>query len=580
MNGYNALPLRGCIITEELYRRPTRPANYEAESQAINTLMQAMATQATAEEMLQSLAETSLTLCRAHSAGVSILERDETGREAFRWHAAAGQWAAYRGEQMPRESPCGTVIERDEAILMAHPERHYAYAQNIPLQLPEALLIPFHFHGKPVGTVWIISHDEQQTFDAEDLRLLTSLARFAASIYQLLSRERLAADLADTERLQEISTELLIENRTDTLYQKIIDAAAAIMRSDFASIQLYRQERGQGGELKLLAHRGFGPDAIKRWEWVSAGSNTSCGASLRDGTRVIVPDVETNEMIAGSLDLEIFRRTGIRAVQTTPLLSRDGHILGMISTHWARPHHPSERDLILFDVLARQASDLIERSMSQDHAGLLLLEVNHRAKNLLAVVQAMARQTAGKADPLTFAEQFCNRLAGIAASQDLLVQNNWQGVDAGELVRSQLYHLGDLLDSRIRLTGPSLRLTPAAAQSIGMALYELSTNSVKYGALSNDAGHIAIEWTSQEDAAEPRFLMSWQEHDGPTITLPIRPGFGHSVIVRSIEYALDASVSLVFAADGLSWRLDAPAEMTLDASTAPMFQQMRMRVGE
>ena len=580
MNGHKVLPLGGCIVTEELYRRPSRPANYEAECQALNALMQTMATQATAEQMLQSLAETSLTLCHAASAGVSILERDETGREAFRWHAAAGQWAIHRGGQMPRESPCGTVIDRNEPLLMAHPERHYAYAQNIELPLHEVLLVPFHFRDRPVGTVWIISHDERRTFDTEDLRVLTSLGRSAANIYQLLTRERLAADLADTERLQEISTQLLIENRTDALYQKIIEAAAAIMRSDFASIQLYRQERGLGGELKLLAHRGFGPDAIKRWEWVSAGSTTSCGASLRDCKRVIVPDVETNEMIAGTLDLEIFRRTGIRAMQTTPLLSRDGHILGMISTHWARPHCPSERDLILFDLLARQASDLIERSIAQDHAGLLLLEVNHRAKNLLTVVQAMARQTAGRGDPATFAEQFCNRLAGIAASQDLLVQNNWQGVDVGELVRSQLCHLGDLLESRIRLEGPALQLTPAAAQSIGMALYELSTNSVKYGALANDVGTVAIEWASRQDAPEPRFSMSWQERHGPTITPPIRPGFGHSVIVRSIEYALEASVSLVFAAAGLSWQVDAPADVTLDAGTESMFPQMRMRVGE
>src|SRR5215475_3715804 len=162
----------------------------------------------------------------------------------------------------------------------------------------------------------------------------------------------------------------------------------------------------------------------------------------RHRARSLVGVVETCDFMAGSDDFGTYHQTGIRAVQSTPLLSRGGHVLGMISTHWRQPHCPSERDLRLLDVLARQAADLIERSLAERRTKVLLREVSHRAKNILAVAQAMARQTAGEEDAMTFAQQFSARLEGLAASQELLLESDWCGVEASELVRSQLSHMG------------------------------------------------------------------------------------------------------------------------------------------
>lgn len=554
------------IITADLARRQTRPPDYEGENRALLGLMDCMAGRLTADEVLQKLVEVAMALCKAQSAGISLLERDQNGREIFRWRAAAGQWAVYRGDWMPRVSPCGTVIDRDAVMLMAYPERHYAYNQDVALPIAEALLIPFHFQGKPIGTVWVLTHDGQRRFDNEDRRLLSSLARVTAGAYQLLLQERLANDLASTERLQELSTELLGENQSGALYPKIVDAAALIMRADFASIQVFHPERGEAGALHLLAHRGFSPEAEHHWEWVSTDSVTSCGASLRMRSRVVIPDVELDEMIAGSAEMPIFRRTGIRAMQTTPLIARDGQLLGVLSTHWRRPHQPGERDLRLLDVLARQAADLIERSLAVEHSHMLLDEINHRAKNMLAVVQAMARQTALKTDPDSFVRQFTDRLAGLAASQDLLVRNDWQGVEFADLARSQLAHLGDLLGSRILLSGPSLSLTPAAAQTLGMALHELGTNAVKYGALSNQDGRIEIAWSLSEAPSQSRFVLDWREKNGPPVAVPARRGFGFSVMVRSVEHALDADVDLAFAESGLNWTMVAPVVAVAERS--------------
>jgi PAS domain S-box-containing protein len=173
---------------------------------------------------------------------------------------------------------------------------------------------------------------------------------------------QLESELAAAQHLHKISTQLIHARDVDSLYDAILDAAVAIMRSDFASMQMYYPERG---ELRLLAYRGFIPTAAAFWEWVRPGSGSTCGCALATGERSIVPDIELSDFMAGSEDLETYRQTGIRAVQSTPLVSRAGCLLGMISTHWRNPHQPSEPDLRHLDVVARQAADLIERKQTE-----------------------------------------------------------------------------------------------------------------------------------------------------------------------------------------------------------------------
>jgi two-component system CheB/CheR fusion protein len=176
------------------------------------------------------------------------------------------------------------------------------------------------------------------------------------------SEAKLANELADTKQLQKISSQLIQEDNADTLYEQILDAARSVMRSEMGSLQMFLPERG---ELYLLAQRGFDPASAEFWEWVRPDSASTCGVALHKGERVIAEDVETCAFMAGTEDLEFYRLSGIRAVQTTPLISRAGHIVGMISNHWREVHQPSERDLRLLDVLARQAADLIERRTAE-----------------------------------------------------------------------------------------------------------------------------------------------------------------------------------------------------------------------
>jgi hypothetical protein len=144
-------------------------------------------------------------------------------------------------------------------------------------------------------------------------------------------------------------------------YEKIVDYAVTLMRCDYASVQMLHPERGSGGELRLLAFRGFNPQAARFWEWVRADSKCTCGIALLNKERVVAPDIASCDFMAGSDDQQVYLQTGIRACQTTPLIGRGRNVIGMISTHWRTPHKPSEKDLRLFDTLAMQAADLIER---------------------------------------------------------------------------------------------------------------------------------------------------------------------------------------------------------------------------
>ena len=201
---------------------------------------------------------------------------------------------------------------------------------------------------------------------------------------------RLEAELADTRLLQTVSAEIVHEANVDVLYQKILDAAVSIMRSDFGSMQMLYPERGAAGELRLLAFRGFSPEAAQFWTWVRADSKCTCGVALQTGNRVIVEDIERCEFMIGTDDQRTYRETAIAAVQSTPLVSRAGKLVGMISTHWRKPHQPSERDLRLLDILARQAADLLERKKAEEALWEVQQELRRQNEKL---EEAVAQRT-------------------------------------------------------------------------------------------------------------------------------------------------------------------------------------------
>jgi signal transduction histidine kinase len=176
-----AVALESVLTTAELNTRPSRPPDYKTENRALLEIAQYMAD--SPKLILQKLAEVALEICRAGSAGISLLSQ-ESGN--FYWPAVAGLWKPHIGGGTPRNfGPCGFVLDQNAGQLFTHPERYYRYLAPVSPPIEEALLTPFYVQGKAVGTVWVIAHEVSRKFDAEDMRLIESLGRFAAAAYPL-----------------------------------------------------------------------------------------------------------------------------------------------------------------------------------------------------------------------------------------------------------------------------------------------------------------------------------------------------------------------------------------------------------
>ncbi|MFM9849063.1 MAG: PAS domain S-box protein [Hyphomicrobiaceae bacterium] len=212
------------------------------------------------------------------------------------------------------------------------------------------------------------------------------------------------------------------------------------------------------------------------------------------------------------------------------------------------------------EFLVPSGFDISERKRQEALVKDLMREMNHRSKNLLTVVQAIARQMR-KRSPEDFVSEFSNRLSALASCQDALLERDLPGAPIDAVIRSQLRHFGDFAGRRITWTGPEIHVSAIAAQSLGMAIYELATNAAKYGALSNDTGKIEIAWAVTEGSTEtPRFTINWKESDGPVVTGSCRTGFGSFVLSRLVGSSLAGEAVRHFAPDGLRWSLSCPLD--------------------
>lgn len=208
------------LITHQLVSRPRRAPDFAAECRALADLAAVMAESPT--NVFQKLADTALELCRAGSANVSLRER--SGPDVFRWVAVAGAYAQYRGNTLPRNfSPCGTVLDHNTCLLMADPVRSFPYIAGLSSPVREVLLVPFYQDGKPVGTVWVVAHDAETHFDAEDSRVITSLTKFAGAAVHALSRTTAAEQANLAERRREAHFRALAMATSDVVYRMNAD---------------------------------------------------------------------------------------------------------------------------------------------------------------------------------------------------------------------------------------------------------------------------------------------------------------------------------------------------------------------
>jgi PAS domain S-box-containing protein len=465
--------LRSVLSTAQLSNRPSRTPDYAAECRALIDLGEQLA--ASPDGILQKLTDTALTLCRAHSAGVSLLEPDG---KRFYWPAISGKWVGHIGGGTPRDfGPCGTVLDCDAALLFSHPELDFDYFAPVTPLVEEALLMPFYVDGKAVGTVWIVIHDLSRRFDSEDLRLMTDLGAFAASAYQAIcSSNKVRAAAA------------VIEFSHDAIITKNLDGIITSWNAGAEHIFGYKPEEAIGKPVNIL----------------------------------IPADHENEE----STILERIRRDERIDHYETIRVRKDGAPLDISLT--ISPVKDAAGKIIGASKIAR---DITARKQAEAQIKYLASEAEHRTKNILATVQATVQLT--HADSVVeFKKSVEGRLHALANVHRLFVESRWAGAELHELVSEELapYRRGD--GTRISLEGPKLLLEPNAAQTIAVVCHELATNAAKYGALSVSDGRIAVAWTSTSDG---RLVLRWNETGGPPVATPTRHGFGTRVMAKLVE---------------------------------------------
>ena len=204
--------------------------------------------------------------------------------------------------------------------------------------------------------------------------------------------------------------------------------------------------------------------------------------------------------------------------------------------------------------------DISARKRSEEHSNLIMRELSHRTKNLLAVIASLARRTFDdQGDPKTQSLDFVERIHGLARSHDLLVRADWRGVSLGDLVQSHLEPFGFDAE-RVDIEGPPLSIKPEAAQSIGLALHELATNATKHGGLKTADGRLRVRWHVEERNSESELCLEWSED---TVAAPRKgkaSGFGRTVLEQLVGASVGGSTEYRFVGNRLLWRLHAPLD--------------------
>jgi len=240
-------------------------------------------------------------------------------------------------------------------------------------------------------------------------------------------------------------------------------------------------------------------------------------------------------------------------ISGSPIFAPDGRVMGVAAVH----------------------RDMTENREFKEHLGFTLRELSHRTKNLLAVVQGLARMIARRSDDIDdFEVCFRGCVQALAYSHDLLVQHDWQGATLQELLRVQLAPFGGIDSRKIAVLGPEITLTPSAMQSLGLVLHELATNATKHGALSSPAGSVSISWT--RDAANGT-KMVWQEQGGPPVSEPKHKGFGQVVFER-IGASLDGNITTEFRPEGFVCTVTIAGNNLLPPGRLPTTPAIQSRV--
>lgn len=371
------------LITPELVRRPSRSPDYAAENRAILTLADEMT--ANPAGALQKLAELVLDMCRAGSAGLSLLE---PAGDAFRWHAAAGAFAPLLHGTSQREATCcGAVIARNQTLLTGAPGRHFPAIAMLGVPICEYLLMPWHLQGKPVGTLSVAVHTPDRQFDAEDARLLENLSRFASAAYQTVSAlQNVKAGNDELERRVMKRTRALSlayeelrchETRDGLLLRLLRDQRRtvdplAMMRTAAETVGQHLEvdrvgffEMADDDTLCFTSGWTGGPLPALTGTFPAAGLGIRYLAEARSGRTLGIEDVSYSPLTADSA----FASIGTVSLVYVPIVRFGRWYAGMYVNH-SQPRKWVDDEIAFVREVAEQTWDAVERAKAQRALGI------------------------------------------------------------------------------------------------------------------------------------------------------------------------------------------------------------------
>lgn len=386
------------------------------------------------------------------------------------------------------------------------------------------------------------------------------------------AEENLARQARTLETLNATGAALASELDLDKIVQRVTDAGVALVGSQFGAF-FYNTVDEKGGSLTLYSLSGA---ERSKFDGFGHPRATEVFKPTFEGTAIVRSDDITKDPRYGKNDPHFGmpkHHLPVRSYLAVPVRSRSGAVIGGLFFGHEEPGRFTDEHEEIIRGIASQAAvafdnarlyseaqkEIAQRRRAEEQQTLLINELNHRVKNTLAIVQGLAQQSFRPDTPTDAARQaFDARLGALAAAHSLLTRRNWETANLSEIISDSVRATAGSLHERVHLAGPEIILGPQTAVSLAMAVHELSTNAVKHGALSNEAGQVSIGWDTTRSDTAPTLHLEWRESGGPAVEGPTHRGFGSRMIERGLAAELGGTVTLEFARSGLRCIIDAP----------------------
>lgn len=326
----------------------------------------------------------------------------------------------------------------------------------------------------------------------------------------------------------------------------------ALHQADFGDLQLFRPEKRA---LEIVRHRALPATFLETFRTVSASDPCACGRALQTRKTIAVRD--TNEDPEFAPYRAVAKSAGFRAVQSTPIISGEGQVVGVLSTHFRHAHIPSAASLRVTSLYARQAAEILVRLRAEEERRsdqeLVAKEMGHRLKNVLTIVQSIARQSRQAGSGLgAHSSAFEERLFALARAHGLLAENRWEAANIHAIISEQVTPIAG---QQVKCDGPAISLGAETAYSLTLVLHELAVNARKHGALKNSDGCISITW--KLNPSGDRAELQWIEENGPPVTPPSRLGFG-GVLLNNLGRSQLVDITVQYPASGVICTISIP----------------------